>query len=267
MKLCFTIGLWVLVLGSYCQNIGARNIALGNTFSTQNDVISSSANISKLASIHSLSIGISSFNAYMTKELQESLLCVVTPLFNGTLSLSVSNFGFRYYRENSLSVAYAMKLGPKFNLGVQLVSNFLFLSERKSVISSVYPNLGLNYKISDKIQFALLLRNLTMTKISSEASATWPIDALIGSKYKINKKLSIYLDYLTSLKSKNRISFGTEYYLHEKIIFRIGANSYPSTFSFGLGLDLKNFQIDLGSSYHSLIGFSPSLSLRFESSN
>lgn len=246
---------------------GARNYALGNTFLTQNDILSASTNIAKLSSINAISVGLSSKNNFTIKELQQSLLSIGIPLLNGYTAISINDYGFSLYRETQFSIAYAFPLSPSFSLGLKIVYQHLFIAEKKGNKGTVYPNLGMNYKINNKLELSALLTNLTLSKVTENSVETWPVSANIGAKYTLNKKLRMFLESTVSLEQNINIRYGIEYDINPILSLRTGINNTAAIFSMGIGLTLNKFSIDIASSYQSFIGFSPSISIRFEASN
>jgi hypothetical protein len=77
------------------------------------------------------------------------------------------------------------------------------------------------------------------------------------------------------LRYKPLIRAGIEYAIIEQFIVRIGYSTLPSTsgsqnfnisslYSFGMGLFLKKFEIDISSSIHQTLGWSPQVSLQYK---
>lgn len=261
-KLLFFI-LLISNIGS-AQFIGARNEALANSFTTQKDILSSTENIAKLAELNSLNIGFSSKNALLIKELQQSNLAIGIPLKKGSCAFSIYHFGFQLYKESNFSIAYSFPFSPDFSLGLKFNFHFININELNTKRGVLYPDLGLNYKLNERLEFGIVLTNLTLSKISSNPNHIYPSTANIGFKYSVNKQLAMFLESMFGVNEKIRIKYGLEYQIHKLFSFLIGIKNHPSSFSMGFGINLKKFHLDLASSYQAFLGFSPSLSLRFE---
>lgn len=261
--------LFVSLIPVFCfgQINGARNDALGNTFLTQKDIISANTNIAKLASIHSFSFGLSSKNDFLLKEMQQSVLSVGFPLLKGYTAISINDYGFSLYRETQFSIAYAFPLSPTFSMGVKIIYQHLFIAENNANNGVVYPNIGMTYSVNNKVELSALLTNITLVKLTKNGVETWPVSANIGTKYIVNKKLKMFLESTVSLQQKMNIRYGIEYKIKPILTLRTGINSTTSSISMGIGLSLNKFEIDIASTYQSFIGFSPSLSIRFEANN
>jgi hypothetical protein len=247
-----------------CQLRGARNLALGNTFIAQKDIISASQNIAKLSSIEGFSAALTSKNNFMIKSLQESMLCMAFPLFKGFAAINYSVFGFRLYRESALSLSYAMSLSPSLSIGIKVLGNFIFISENQKRAFSIYPNAGLNYILNDKLEFGFLLSNLSLSKKIKQTLYTWPVTITFGTIYHLNDKLTSAIDLSLNIEEKSILALGIEYQVNSFLYLRTGLHSFPASISMGMGIKRKDISFDFASSYQNFLGFTPSISLRFE---
>lgn len=259
----------LLLVSTICsgQFTGSRNEALAKSFTTQKDIFSASKNIANLSQLTNLNIGLASKNNFLVKELQQSILVIGFPIFKGSGAFSIYRFGYQLYNELHIAFAYALVLSPSLSLGLKINYNHIIIRELNSFKSSIFPDIGLNYKVNKHIEFGLVLTNLTLSKISDSAIGVWPSTANIGLQYAINKNLKMFLETMFGVQSRLNIKYGIEYRVQSLFSILFGIQSHPSTFSFGIGINLKRLKIDLSSSYHSFLGFSPSLSLRFEAFN
>ena len=57
---------------------------------------------------------------------------------------------------------------------------------------------------------------------------------------------------------------GAEYGIHEKFDLRFGVNSLQRKISFGAGINVDDWEIDLASEYHQALGFVPNMSIRWQ---
>lgn len=256
--------LFIIHINVFTQVGSARNIALGNTFLSHDDILSAGQNISKLYTIKGLSVGVSTQNQFTLKELQRSLFTVGFPVLRGTSALIISHFGFDLYKEIQFAFAYSIQLNPKISIGIKITYHQLYLGENHGSTGSIYPDIAMNYRFSDKIELGLLLNNLTLSKVNSSWEQYWPINFNTGLKYTLNYKVTMFLETSLLVGQNIRFKYGIEYLAHPLIALRIGVNSYPSSFSIGFGLKLKSISLDFASSYNSIMGFSPAISIRYE---
>lgn len=59
------------------------------------------------------------------------------------------------------------------------------------------------------------------------------------------------------------VKSGIEIQAHEVFAVRVGVNSYPFQSSFGFGLKMKKFHLDMATTWNVNLGLSPSAGLRF----
>lgn len=264
MKFFFIIALLFLHHNVNSQLLGARNLALGNSFLTQEDLLSSQANISKLAYISGFSTAISSSNQFMLKELQQSLMAIGFPLLRGGLTLTMGHYGFSLYNEIQFSIAYSISLNPTFSLGININYHKLSIADDLKYNASIYPNIGCNYKFNEALQISVLLTNLTLSKVNTYGNSTIPITFQGGLLYKLNSKVNMYLESALDLEYTIQFRYGIEYTILKNLNIRTGISTNPGSFSMGLGYALKNIIIDASSSYQATLGFSPAISIRYE---
>jgi len=264
MKLFCIIALLFLFQKGNSQLIGARNFALGNSFLTQEDLLSAQANISKLTSIKGFSFGASSSNQFILKELQQSLIAVGFPLLKGGLALTMGHYGFHLYKEIQFSIAYSIALNPAFSLGININYHKLSIADDLKYEASIFPNIGCNYKFNEVLELSVLLTNITLSKINPLGIHNFPVTFQGGLLYKLNSKMNMYLESVLDLEYSIRFRYGIEYFVLENLNLRTGIATKPASFSMGLAYVIKNISIDASSSYQPALGFSPALSIRYE---
>lgn len=260
----FVLALIIFHSNLFSQGIGARNIALGSTQLTQNDILSASQNIAKLNLMPSFAFGIASLNQYTLKEVQHSLIAMSLPLFKNTIAFDLYTFGFSLYREIRVGLAYSMNFSPQLSLGIKLNYHQLIVGENLGTSGSFYPDIGSNYRFNDKIELGVLFKNITLSKKHNEWEQFWPITSIVGIKINVNKRVQMYLENAIELEQALSFRYGVEYQIHSLLILRTGINSHPASFTFGFGLLLKKFKIDFATSYQSTFGFSPAISLSYD---
>ena len=84
-----------------------------------------------------------------------------------------------------------------------------------------------------------------------------------NQKEKFNENFFMAVEGFQNIYDKPGLRVGMEYHVIEQLYLRGGISTAPTLASFGFGLKLKKFFIDVASSYHSTLGFSPQVSLSF----
>jgi len=248
------------------QNNGARSTAMGDLNLGLTDLFSAISNQATLPEIRTISAGINVQNQYLVKNLNTGVLAIAVPIGKGTSGLFFSTYGYQLYRQNKLGISYALALSPSFSMGIAINYNSIHLGEGLGMESAIYPDLGLNYKPIDKLNIGIQFQNLTLSKKVKQLDELWPVAGRLGLIYIINKKLLIGAQGNVYSDRPFEINGGIEYQINDIFFFRFGFSSQPTRASMGFGLKLYNFQIDLASSYQSVLGFTPSINLIYTGS-
>ena len=263
MRTLLTIAFTCLQIFLYGQSNGARSAAMGDLKLGLTDLFSAVNNQAMLPEIRAFSVGINVHSQYLIKKLNTSVLAVAIPIGKGTLAASFTTYGYQLYRENKLGLSYAMALGPAFSLGVSLNYHSLRLGEGLGMEYSIYPDIGLNYKPTDKLNIGIQFQNITLSTKVKQLDELWPVSGRLGLVYFINDKLLIGVQGNVYTNRPLEINSGLEYTFSDHFSFRFGFAAQPVRASLGFGFQFKLFQIDLASSYQANIGFTPSINLIF----
>jgi len=273
MKPLFTLLLTIYCLGytsiSMAQNgiplqAGARGAALGGVGLNFEDINSSFTNQAGLAFIESLSFTAYGERRFLAEGLNSYLFAAALPLDNvGTIGLNFNSFGFASYQEQKIGLAYARKLAKNFSLGVQ----FDYLSTRipnYGTAHNVTFEIGILAKLSEQVSIAAHTYNPIHVKLQ-------PLERLpslfnLGLTYTPSKKVSLLVELEKEIDDQALVGkFGIEYRPMDILSLRAGVSAnQPAQVTFGLGLHLDNFTIDLASQYHQILGITPAISLSYQ---
>jgi hypothetical protein len=86
----------------------------------------------------------------------------------------------------------------------------------------------------------------------------------VGLLYHFSDKVFGTIEAEKDIDHKPLVKSGIEYKLNEMFYLRAGVATNPFLNTFGFGLFLNNFQLDVASSFHSVLGFSPRMSLTYK---
>lgn len=263
MRTFFTIAFICSQIFLYGQNNGARSTSMGDLKLGLSDLFSAVNNQAMLPEIRTFSVGINVHNQYLIKNLNTGALAIAIPIGKGTGAFNFTSYGYQLYLENKFGLSYGMSFSPAFSMGISLNYHSLRLGEGLGMEYSFYPDLGLNYKPTDKLNIGIQFQNLTLSKKVKQLDELWPVSGRLGLIYFINDKLLIGVQGNVYTNHPFEINSGLEYTFSDHFSFRFGFASQPNRASFGIGFRLKLFQIDLANSYQANIGFSPSINLIF----
>ena len=178
------------------------------------------------------------------------------------MGLTVNYFGFGAYNEQKIGLSYARKLAKNFSLGAQ----FDYLGTRipeYGASASFTFELGLLAKLSKQVTLAAHTYNPINSKVAGLDRL--PNLVKIGVGYSPSEKVT-----LTGELQKDIYEFplvgkiGVEYRPVKALAIRAGfAANQPTIASFGLGIFVQGLRIDVASSYHQILGVTPSVSISY----
>lgn len=252
---------------SFCQGwlpMGSRSHALGNASVAIDDIWAYHHNPANLVSVKKLGFGLSYENRFLLKELQSQGFVVALPLKVGVISFGLQSFGFKNFRTNRLGVGYSMKLAEFLSCGVQLNYHQVRLTDAYGRKDALTAELGLRANITDNWKVAFSVFNLTRTKISEFGEDRLSTLMRLGTQYTFSEKVMLVAELEKNIEFPIRFKTGIEYSPIRKLFLRGGFATQPIELSAGLGYRFKDqFQLDIGSAYHQILGWSPNFSFTY----
>ncbi len=183
------------------------------------------------------------------------------PTHSGVFGLSALYYGFEDFNQQQFSIAYARRLFKQLSLGGQV-----------NVLNTRIPEYGSHSILTFELGFhtqlldGLFLGGHLYNPMQTDINEVEQLPALmrLGLSYIATRQVRFYAEAEKDIDYSATAIFGIEYTLIEPLQLRAGIRNKPSTFHFGLGFRWHNaWLIDLASSYHQTLGFSPSLSIQY----
>lgn len=240
---------------------GARGAALGQTGLTFTDAYSIFSNQAGLAYLKSFSGVVQAERRFMLSEIQSLSAGAALPTGSGTFGLSLNYYGFEDFNEQRIGLAYARKLFPKMSIGAQ----FLYLNTRIPEYGSTANftfEVGLLMEIVPQLWAGFHV--FSPIRVETVPNEHLPTILGLGLTYKPSEKVNINAEVQKDIEFKLRVKVGIEYQAADPFFLRIGAGTEPTLVSFGVGYHIQdNIAIDLASSYHQVLGFTPSIGVAY----
>lgn len=261
--LSFSISIFSKAAGEY-KIIGARAVSLGHCSVSIADSWSAFNNQAGLAQLKSTSAGIYYENRFLVKELGLSAASFNMPLKQGTIALSVTHFGFEAWNENKFGFAYARAFGNKLSIGAQL--DYLVISQEESykTLNFITFEVGMILEVSGKFNLGIHAYNPINAGISEFTDEKCPGTFRLGTLYKASGQFHVLAEVEKSTDSDPILRAGIEYEVLPATFIRTGISTEPSFWSFGAGTTFKRYTIDISSSFHAVLGFSPQISVTYK---
>jgi len=248
---------------------GARPAGMAYAALTFTDIWSSFHNQAGLSYIDRFTAGAFYESRFLVDGLAFAGFAAAMPLGKGSIGLNYSNFGYSVYNEGKLGLAYGMKLADRFSMGVQLnYQNTSIATENYGSRGVLTAELGLRMEVSENVTVAAHLFNPTRTSVIDNGDLSIPDEKIptvirLGAGYQISDQVLFAGEVEKDIDQNALFRGGIEYQPADILYLRVGASTEPNLFCFGLGLDFESFQFDLATCYHSLLGYSPQISLTY----
>jgi hypothetical protein len=252
-----------LIAGNEDYPIGARSAGMGNATVSATDMWSSHHNQAGLGFVRDISAGVSYENRFLIKEISVRGGTVALPIKAGTFGLCITNFGYSQYSENKYSLSFAKAFGDKLSAGIAMDYLSTKIAEGYGTRGTLAAEAGIIAKPIKALTIGAHVYNPTRAKISEYDNERLPTIIRLGADYLFSDKVRIAVEAQKDMKYKAEFKAGLEYLPVKELYLRIGVSTNPTLSSFGFGINLKNFKIDVAANYHQTLGISPQLSLSY----
>jgi len=254
---------------------GGRSAGLAGISVALSDFWSLHNNQAGLAGYNAFAGGITYENKFMLNETGKSSIGVVFPVQKSTFGLSLQHFGYTAFREVKTGLAYARPIGDKLSVGIQLDYLFTTIAENYGSSGGLTFEVGVQMMLSDHLILAAHTFNPLAIQIHQNTGEKANSVYTLGILYHLTDQLLVSMETEKDLKFKPAIRAGVEYEISGAAITRIGYATLPaptsstrfsmtSEYSFGFGLNLNEFQLDIAAIIHTTLGWSPVVSLIYK---
>lgn len=202
-------------------------------------------------------------NRFLIKELFFNACSFALPVKNGGLGIAMSHLRSGQYTNTFAGLAYGRYFGERFSAGVRLDYYHTSFGSEYEQGTAVSFDAGIHWMLSDKATFACNIFNPTRVKLNSFSDEQLPAIIRAGFSYRPIPELVMMTEVGKTSGSLMDVNFGMEYNFDDKIFVRAGLSSNTSKFSFGFGYILNAFSIDVATSWHQTLGFTPQASLAY----
>lgn len=250
--------------------VGARSVGVADASVTFFDLWAAFNNQAGLTQLKSVEAGTYYENKFLLPDLSLKSFAFALPVNKtGVFALSATQFGGVLYNETKAGLAFAKQLGEKFSAGIQLdyLSTHIANGDDGYVYgtnNSVAAEGGFIAEPLTNLTIGLHIFNPTRVKLADYDDERVPTIMRFGGSYKFSEKVLVCSEMEKNVDQQNIFKAGLEYHVVEQIFLRAGMASNPSLSSFGFGIKMKQLQIDIASTYHQALGFSPQLSLVYD---
>ncbi len=246
---------------------GGRQAGMGNAAVSLYDFWGISHNQAGMARQENPAGGFYFENRFLAKEMGFGAGAFLLPAASGVFGVSLSYFGYSLYNESKVGIAYAQSFGDKLSAGVQLNYLYTFIGDGYGSSGNFAVEMGIIYELLPQLYIGAHVFNPTKAKITSAdgfGHEYIPTILRLGFSYAFSDRVLISLETEKDMEREPVFKGGLEYRLAEQFYIRGGLGTKPTQNTFGFGLHTGRFRIDLASSFHHVLGYSPQASILVE---
>lgn len=243
---------------------GGRPAGMGNAMVAVYDLWAVSHNQAGLAHLKDAASGLYFENRFLCKEMGFGAAAFAFPAAGGVFGTSLTCFGYAQYHEGKVGLAYARPFGEKLSAGVQLNYLYACIGEGYGSAGALAAELGVIYELFPGFHLGVHLFNPALAKLEAYGGEQIPTIFRLGMAYHFSERVLLGIETEKDLDHKPVFRLGLEYGITPGIYLRAGVGTQPTTNAFGFGLILGRLRIDLASSFHYVLGYSPQASLVYE---
>ncbi len=242
--------------------LGARAKAMGECGLTQADPYGIFNNQAVLARLQNAGLLLCTENRYLLPDMNRVSLGAVIPAGSGMLLSGLDHFGGPLYSEMCAGAGYALPIGQYVAAGLRLDYLRISFGEGYSSRQAISFEGGLLITPGPKLSLGMHIFNpLHLKWIGTDEPL--PTAFRAGASYRPEPQLIFALEIHSSNTTKAVFCGGAEYRFQKKFFIRAGISSGDARYSFGAGLRLKRLSIDIASSIHAWLAYSPLVSFTY----
>lgn len=240
----------------------AKTEALGGIQTVQQHAFSTIENQAGLAELNAVSIGLTAQNQYLLEGLNSFALVAALPTNSGNFGLGMQYQGFNEYTEMKAGIAYGRRLLDNLTIGGQIHAYYLNITNYGSA-TFVNFDLGLQANLTKQILIGAHIKNPIKREVTENGQLPVPATITAGLQYAASKKARVMVEAEKAVNRDAIFKAGLFYQLNESFAIMMGVKTDPAVFSMGVSWQLQSLEVVLGSTYHTVLGYSPVLSIGF----
>lgn len=256
----FIISLNQLSAQSLRYSLAQPYISLSAYSVQQNDALSFTGNQAALAGTKHAGIGVFGERRFMLKETSVYTLGAAVPTRLGNFGIQINYAGFKNFRENKIGLAYARKLGKLVDVGVQF-NYYGYSIPSYGNASAINFEIGAMFHLTDKLNAGIHVYNPVGGKLGKNSEEKLAAAYKVGLGYDASDKFFISSEIIKEEDKAVNVIAGLQYQIVKQFFAKAGFISESGSVYAGAGVGLKNLRLDISSSYHPQLGFSPGILL------
>ena len=244
-------------------NTGSKSQSLGGITTLLQDSDAILSNFSALKTQGNFGLIIGSESRFGLSELTSVALGGFKHIGeNGAIGISLSNYGFELYNEQTISALYMRNISNKVSISGELGYYTLSLNEFGSTGKPFY-RIGLSGNINNKLSYGLIISNFEAARINENATIVSSI--AFGLSYSVSSKIKTYIEIASEIESPLAIKVGLSYDIHPQLALRIGARTASGQSGGGFSYKISSkLSVEGHVLFHPVLGATPGLGIKYQ---
>jgi len=235
-------------------------ISLSAYSSNQNDPLSFTGNQAALAQIKAGGFGILGERRFLLSQTSAYTLGASLPTRLGNFGIQLNYAGFKNFNENKIGLAYARKLSKLIDVGVQF-NYYGYRIPEYGNASTINFEIGAILHLTQRLNAGVHIYNPIGGKLGKGKEEKLASVYKFGVGYDASDNFFISSEIIKEEDKPVNVIAGLQYHLAKQFFVKAGFISESATAYAGAGVAWKNIRLDISSSYHPQLGFSPGLLL------
>lgn len=260
--LLIALSLPSIIRSQWTYPAGAGAVATGFTSAARNDFWAVCNNQAAISFTDQFSAGVYTENKYLIDEMNRVVVAAIIPLSGPRLLVSADHLGGTEFSQLKAGAGCAMQFGRHFSVSMQLDYLNMTIGSGYGTYHAITFETGLFTNLTEKLALGMHIFNPVLVKWNG-TSEIIPAKIRGGIRFRPEPSLRLYAEIDKSTGAPARLYCGAEYCFKERFYIRAGVTSGVVRYSFGGGIRLKRMFIDISSTVHSWLGYSPQVSFTY----
>lgn len=260
LSVLFILNIYLLSAQSLRYSLAQPYISLSAYSQKQNDPLSFTGNQAALTRTKHAGIGVFGERRFMLKETSVYTLASSLPTRLGNFGIYVNYAGFKNFRENKIGLAYARTLGKLIDVGVQF-NYYGYSISTYGKASAINFEIGAIMHLTDKLNAGVHVYSPVGGKLGKNREEKIASAYKAGLGYDASERFFISTEIIKEEDKAINVIAGLQYRFAKQFFARAGFISESTTAYAGAGIAWKNMRLDITTSYHPQLGFSPGILL------
>jgi hypothetical protein len=269
--LCGSFRKFILIISifSSCLHLEAQNVkqplsvgyvAMGANSNKFSDIFSATSNQASLANLKGSAFAVYGEKRFMLDDLNGFTAIVGMPTTSGSFGFQADYFGSSLFNENELGLIYARKISKEIEVGAKFNYHTVKAAGYGS-LSAVNFEAGAIFHLTEKLHSGIHVYNPAGRMLGKTASEKLASIYCFGLGYEVSEKLFLSSEIIKQEDMPIGARVGVQYDLHSLIFIRSGISTVNNSSYTSVGINVSFGRIDLNTSYHPQLGFSPGILL------